>query len=348
MGKIDIIGKYNLDNNSWSSADKNNSQISLAVASYDFIKNNDSDSYSYIIYCYGSRVENHSKDSLNINDNQAYVNKIIDYFKKKKHNIIVKFIMLDKDAPLRKDGMVIANYINNICDDKNCISVNLLGHSKSGVMFFDMIKYIEKKNYNKINLYNMATPYLGTKMASPKFIYNDIKVFIDSHISNKLIATKVYDSLIRLYESISSNSHMDYDIALPNGVLKNNINNYDETLIRGLLNVENIDAIKSINRFHNFITGIDNTTLKRALTSGNFIGMAMCIINDLFMDKVSDGFVPMSSEEVVSKYIDHTNINIKGAHHLLMSDNSYYNEVLYQINKNLNEDLTKKLIKKHF
>ena len=30
--------------------------------------------------------------------------------------------------------------------------------------------------------------------------------------------------------------------------------------------------------------------------------------DDLFMDKVSDGFVPMSSEEVVSKYIDHTNL----------------------------------------
>lgn len=348
MGNIEVIGKYNLDDNKWTFGNNDNNDISLAVANYESIRNNDSTKYDYIIYCYGSRVENHSKDAYNIKEKQAYVNNIINYFKSKNHNIIIKFVMLDKDAPLKEDGIILANYINNICNRDDCNSVNILGYSKSGVMFFNMIKYIDINNRGKINLYDIATPYLGTKMASPKFIYNDIKLFIDRHIPNKTLATNVYSWLIKFYEGISSNSHMDYDISLPNGIPDNKLKNYDENLIKNLMHNDNIDAIKSINRFQNFTTGIDDSTLKRALITGNYIGVGMCIINDLFMNKSSDGFVPLSSEDIIPQYFDTKNINLKGAHHLFISDNEYYNDVLYQINKNLEEDSEKKLLKKHF
>ena len=106
-----------------------------------------------------------------------------------------------------------------------------------------MIKYIDINNRGKINLYDIATPYLGTKMASPKFIYNDIKLFIDRHIPNKTLATNVYSWLIKFYEGISSNSHMDYDISLPNGIPDNKLKNYDENLIKNLMHNDNIDAI---------------------------------------------------------------------------------------------------------
>lgn len=348
MGKIEIIGKYNLYDSNWIYGNNERNDISLAIANYESIKNNDSNKYNYIIYCYGSRVENHSKDAYNIKEKQAYVNNIIKYFKSKKHNIIIKFIMLDKDAPLEEDGLTLAKYINNLCNRDDCNSISILGYSKSGVMFFNMIKYIDKKYRSKINLYDVATPYLGTKMASPKFIYNDIKLFIYRHISSKSLATKVYDGLIRFYEGISSNSHMDYDIALPNGIPEDKLRYYDGSLIKNLMHTENIEAIKSINRFQNFTTGIDNTTLKRALITGNYIGIGMCIINDLFMNKSSDGFVPISSEQLISEYLDTKDINIKGAHHLFISDKSYYDDVLYQISKNIEEDSAKKLLKKHF
>lgn len=102
MGNIEVIGKYNLDDNKWIFGNNENNDISLAVANYEYIRNNDSTKYDYIIYCYGSRVENHSRDAYNIKEKQAYVNNIINYFKSKNHNIIIKFVMLDKDAPLKR------------------------------------------------------------------------------------------------------------------------------------------------------------------------------------------------------------------------------------------------------
>lgn len=346
MGKIEIIGKYNLYNNNWFFGNNNFNEISLAIANYEPIKNNDSEKYNYIIYCYGSRVENHSKNAYNIKEKQAHVDNILNYFKTKNHNIIVKFIMLDKDAPLKEDGIVLANYINSLCNNGNCNSVNLLGYSKSGVMFFEMIKHIKIKNFSKINLYNIATPYLGTKMASPKIIYADVKTFVDNHISNKQLADKIYNHLIKFYESISSNSHMDYDIALEDGVPKDKLDKYDDTLIKGLLLQDNINAIKSLNRLENFTTGIDNTTLRRALMTANFNGIGMCLIDDMLMGKDSDGFVHTKSEEVISNYLDVSSQHIKGAHHDLMSDNLYYSGILYNLSDNLSEDREKSLTKK--
>lgn len=345
MGKIEIIGKYNLYDNNWIYGNNESNDISLAVANYEPIRNNDSDKYDYIIYCYGSRVENHSKDAINIKEKKAYVNNILNYFKTKKHNVIVKFIMLDRDAPLKEDGVILADYINGLCNRADCNSINILGYSKGGVMFFDMIKHINKKNRVKINLYNAATPYMGTKMASPKILYKDVKGFINGHISNKDLANKIYAYLINFYESISSNSHMDYDIAIEDGIPEDRLDKYDDTLIKYLLLQDNIDAIKSINRFENFTTGINDDTLKRAIMTANFTGIGMCLIDDMLMGKNSDGFVHTSSEEAISNYLDVNNKHIKGAHHDLMSDNLYYNEILYNINENLIEDREKILIK---
>ena len=346
MAKIDIIGKYNKDQDKWS-IDKDRTRTSLAIASYDPIIYDETKKIDYIIYCYGSRVENHSKDGSEISEKKAYVDKILNYFKSKKHNIIVKFVMLDKDSPLKNDGVELAEYINDLGALENCKSINIVGYSKSGVMFFDMIKYIDKRYYDKINLYNVATPYSGTKMASPKVLYNDVKIMVENHIPNKKMANMVYCGLIKFYESISSNSHMDYDISIPNGIPDNKLDNYDETLIKNLLLDENINAIKSINSFQNYLTCIDDTTLKRAMLTGNYIGIGMCLINDLIMNKNSDGFVPISSEKIISDYIDVDQIKINGAHHYFMSDSIYRDMLLYNIDKRITEDDEKKIIIKH-
>jgi hypothetical protein len=345
VDKIEVLGKFSLEKKDWYN-DLESRKISLSLANYDEIKNIDSDSYNYIIYSYGSRLEDHSPDGFNIKNNQANVDKILNYYNGKNCNIKVKFIMLDKDAPLREDGILLAQYINNLCLDSKCNSINIIAYSKSGVMFFDMIKYLNHECYKKINLYNVATPYTGTKMASPKFIYKDIETFINSHIFNEYLSNKVYNALISFYESISSNSHMDYDIALPGGVLDDRLDKYDESFIRSLLVDDNISVIKMLNRFSNYTTGIDDSTLRRALRTCNFNGVGMCLINDILMGKNSDGFVHTLSEEEISKYINVDNKYIKGAHHDLTSDSLYFNQVLSDMCDDILEDNEKKLIRK--
>lgn len=253
--------------------------------------------------------------------------------------------MMDKDAPLKKQAKILVNYINKTSKKDNCNSIIILGYSKSGVMSFEMLKSIDKTNYNKISLYNIATPYTGTKMASPKFLYNDANLLINKYIHQKKLEEKVYNFLVNVHNNISSNSHMDYDISLPNGIPDEYLDKYDETLLKNIFSNDNLITAKRIKRFKNFTTGIDENTLKRAILKTDVTGIGLCIINNLFMDKVSDGFVTTKSQEEISKHMDIKNIHIKSAHHDLFSDNKYSNKLLDIINDDLEEDKEKLLVK---
>lgn len=346
MGKIDIIGKYSDKTKNWN-YDIQNLKTSLAIADYEPIINNSSQKFDYIIYCYGSRVENHSKDGYNIKPKEAHVNNIIDYFKKTNHNIIVKFIMLDKDTTLKNNSLFLSNYINYLCDNNNCNSINIIGYSKSGVMFFDMMKYINQRNYKKINLYNVATPYLGTKMASPKIIYNDVRRYIENNILDEVLTNKIYNKIVKCYEKLTSDSHIYYDVASANGVPDNKLDKYDPTLIQNIFCDDNLNAISKINRFSNYVTGINDNTLKRAKKTFDIKGIGMCLLDEKLMYRNSDGFVHIVSEEAVSKYFDLENIYIRGAHHDFMGDKLYCNQLLDDIDENINIDKlkTKKLVR---
>ena len=82
--------------------------------------------------------------------------------------------------------------------------------------------------FSKTNIFNVAAPYDGTKMASPLVFYPEVKKVITSKIHNETLANSIYNKLINLYESISSNSHMDYDIAMIGGIPESKKHVYDE------------------------------------------------------------------------------------------------------------------------
>lgn len=345
MEKIEILGKYNLTENSWGEVNKDNRRDSLAISNYEPIINKEEETkYDYIIHCRGSRLEDHSKDGYHISDNAGHIDGIIEYFKNKDTNIIIKFVMLDNDAPLRENGRFLAYYINSLCKNINCNSINIIACSKAGVTFFNSIKYINSEYYKKINLYNVVTPYEGTMMASPELVYEAINNLMSRQFT-RLFKNFGIQELTKLYESISSKSHMDYDIGLLD---KNSSCNYDASLIRNLFMKENINAIKSINNFRNYTAGIDNTTLKRAISIRNGYGIGMCLINEYLMGRGSDGLVHTWSEESISKYMDVNTSHIKGAHHDIMSDSVYRNEILFDIYDNLLEQRNLKREKKRY
>lgn len=66
-----------------------------------------------------------------------------------------------------------------------------------------------KESFYKTNIYNIASSYDGTKLASPLVFYPEVQKLISNIISNKTLNNMVYSKLIEFYEIISSNSHMD-------------------------------------------------------------------------------------------------------------------------------------------
>lgn len=85
-------------------------------------------------------------------------------------------------------------------------------------MCFYVPSFYRIESFKKLNLYNVATPYNGTKFASPTILYPKIKNYILNLLGDTPVARTIYSKLIKIYESISSNSHMNYDIAVPGGI----------------------------------------------------------------------------------------------------------------------------------
>lgn len=345
MGTIDIIGKYDLKDKCFKNNNSDEGK-SLAIATYNDITREESKKYDYIIYSNGSRVSDFSKDNKTIDDSKGHVDKIIDYFNKTNHNIKIRCIMLDNDAPLKEDGKIIAKYIEYIASLDDCRSVNIIGCSKSGVVHFDMIKNINEEFYKKINLYNAACPYKGTSIASPKFVKEQVKNYLKTLVPFKSMTEDITKKVMNFYNSISSNSHMDYDISYKNSLGAEYQNKYDSTLLDNIFSDDNLDSVSKLKSFKNFTTKIEKGTLKRALFTNNIIGVGMCFLNKKIMHNDSDGFVKYDSEIEVNKYLDVENIHIAGAHHDFLSDDKYNNVLLTEVDKNITEDKekTKKII----
>ena len=333
MGTVKIIAKYDLNTNKWRKNIKEEEKgKAFSIVDYKKINNNDSDKYDYIIFCDGFRLENHSKNMKTVEESKNGVDKIINYFKDKDKNIKIKTILIDMDAPLEEDSKLLANYINKI-EDAN--TINIVGISKCGAMAFNMAKYINDKD--KTNIYTIATPFTGTLMASPRYVKQKLNKIVKSIISDEDISNKIVKSVMRIYENICSNSHMDYDVALKNGVEKSKLNKYDSNFLKNIFSNENIKAINEVNFYQNFTTGIDNETLIEAIQTLNFEGIGLCLLNGLLMGGKTDGFVPLKSEKEVEKYINKKSYHLKSSHHAVFSND----RLAYQILKVINENLKK-------
>ena len=285
MGIITSYGKWNLDKNEWCYLPEHREiGRSFAFADYEKIINNENSSIDYVILAYGTRVEDDSKDFINIKESKRGIDKVISYFKQLNKNIVIKLFLMDADAPIIENAKMLAMYIDNLSLLTSTNSVNLLGLSKGGAMSFNVPKYFKKKSsFVKTNIYTIATPFTGTKLASPGIFYPEVKKIVTSKLGDTQLSNLVYRNLISIYEGISSNSHMDYDIAMLGGIPEEKSQFYDETLIRDMFSSDNLNAISRLNAYKNLVTGIDDKTLNESIRTLNLTGIGLCILDDLLI-----------------------------------------------------------------
>ena len=93
----------------------------------------------YIIIANGSRVEDHSKDFINIKESKLRIDNVLTHYKKKNGNYIIKTFLMDADAPIVEDAKLFAKYIDILADRDNTSSINIINLSK--LKFFSP-KYI--------------------------------------------------------------------------------------------------------------------------------------------------------------------------------------------------------------
>ena len=328
MGTIDIFAKWDLEKNDWTQSD-NLKDIgrSFAIASYKRIIN-DNGKINYIIIDQGSRVENHSKDFSNIKETEVRIDNVISHYERCNGNYDIKLFLMDADAPIIEDAKLFAKYVESLALLPNTNSVNIIGLSKCSVMNFYVPRFFKNRaTFKKTNVYNIASPYDGTKFASIKMFYPEIrkkfKVLSDFIIKN-------------VYEGISSNSHMDYDIAIPGGIPEERIHLYDENFIKNVFCTDNVEAVKRLNSFKNILTSIDSSVIKEAIMTGNKQGILMCIFNEMFFEGKSDGMVLTSSQRKVEDVLDIKSHNIK-SHHDVNSNIRAFNKVLGIVDDTIDE-----------
>lgn len=347
MGKINVYAKWDLKENKWIMPRKELYGRCFAVAGYTGIINNISEKVNYIIIGAGTRVEDHSKDFSNINEKKLRIDTVINHYSRKNGNYCIRAFLMDADAPIIEDAKLLAEYVDALAVLPTTNSINIIGLSKSSDMNFYMPRFFkEMESFRKTNMFNIAPPYTGTRLASPLLFYPDVKKFIVSKLGDTMLASLVYNSLIKVYEGVSSNSHMDYDIAIPGGIPKEKYNFYDESFIKNIFSNENIQAIKNLNSFKNIITGIDKDTWKEAIRTGNFTGLGLCLLDDIFFENKSDGMVYVDAQREVENVLDIKSHVLKSTHHDVNSNTRAFREVLGIVDDTLEENEEKKIFYK--
>ena len=348
-----ITGHRKWDNNeyNWTESNEDNLSISGAFAHYTPIIHNPDEGINYIICTYGNRVEDNTKNPTTLSDSKMNLNKFMDYFKTKEENYKLITYFMDKDAPIVEDSKRVASYIDLLNASSNTKSVTLFSLSKGSCLATYVPKFIKKEeSLKKLNVINVAAPYEGTILASPRIFYPMIKeLFFGSEV--------LYKVFKNVYESISSNSHMDYDIAVKDGICLQSynafsndfidalsmdkiLNNkellklvkditenpykyYDPSFISDIFSEENIEALKKIKSFTNLTTGIDENTLIDSIKRLNVVGIAMCFINKHFLDSEGDGLVKTSSEKLIENYMDIKSTHLDSAQHNIVRDKQF-------------------------
>lgn len=347
MGKINVYAKWDLNENEWVMPTTNQYGRSFALAGYEQIINNISEKVNYIIIGAGTRVEDHSKDFRNINEKKLRIDTVLNHYSKKNGNYCVRAFLMDADAPIIEDAKLLAEYVDALAVLPTTNSINIIGLSKSSDMNFYMPRFFKEINsFRKTNMFNIAPPYTGTRLASPLLFYSDVKNLIISKFGDNKLGTLVYNNLIKVYENISSNSHMDYDIAIPGGIPKEKFNLYDENFIKNIFSNDNVQAIKNLNSFKNIITGIDKNTWKEALRTGNFYGLGLCLLDDIFFENKSDGMVYVDAQREVESILNLKSHVLKSTHHDVNSNTRAFKEVLRIVDDTIEESEEKKVFYK--
>ena len=348
MGITNIIGKWSLKENKWTIPNENEYGKSFAFGIYDKIINDENtDEINYIIIANGTRLEQHSKNYKNISEKELMIDYVINHYKNKDENYQIITLFMDNDAPIIEESKLFSQYIDSLAIDKNTKSINIISVSKCGTMSFYVPKFFKHENsFAKTSLHNIAVPYQGTKFASPFLIFNEVKAFLYAKLGKNELSKQSYIALLNLYKSICSNSHMDYDIALPGGIPIEAHHKYDKKFIKEIFSKENIESIKKLNLFKNYTTEIDKNTFLNALLSLNFNGMGLCLFNEFFFHGKSDGLTSLNSQKSVENALNISSYHLKSMHHDVTSIPQVYDILLGNIDESIGELKQKKNIRR--
>lgn len=347
MGIITDFNKWDLEKGQWIAPNPSQYGRSFAFANYENIINDPSKNINYIIISAGTRVEDHTKKFQEIKENKVRIDYVLDYLKHKKENYCVMLYLMDADAPIIEDAKLFAEYIDGLSILPTTNSINLINLSKCSAMNFYVPRFFQNEiSFKKTNMYNIASPYAGTKMASPAIFYPEVEKLVHGKINNNLLANFVYNNLIKIYESVSSNSHMDYDIAIPGGVFDEKKDVYDENFIKNIFSEENITSIKQLNTFKNLITGIDGNTLDEAIKTKNFTGIGLYLLDKAFFQEKSDGMVYVFNQRKVEPVLGIESVRLKSTHHAVNTITRSMAEILGIVCDTIDEDDEKKVFYK--
>ena len=332
MGYINPIAKWDLKRNKWDY----NIKYEEVGKSYAYVNYSDeTENVNYIIFSPGIRVENYEEGNNALNNN-LQIDSILKHFEEAEDKYNIKMQLMDKDAPIIEEAKQQAKLVDQLVKDKRTKSVTLIGYSKCGVMNFYVPSFFKNKDsFKKTNIINIATPYKGTIMASNKLIFNKFKSGVQDIIKNKKLTDIISNKFKKFYESTSSNSHMDYDISVPNGVTEDKYDLYDKNFINNVFRKENIRSMKKVKSFTNISTGVDKNTFKRAIKSLNLGNLELYLMEKYILKDKSDGIVPVDSQLEVEKYLDVKSRKISSCTHNVHSDKKCLNDLLSIIDETL-------------
>lgn len=106
-----------------------------------------------------------------------------------------------------------------------------------------------------------------------------------------------------------------------------------------------MEAVKRLNCFKNIVTGIDNKTLKEALFTMNYVGIGLCILDDLFFDNKSDGMIYTTSQRKVENVLDVVSYRLKSTHHDVYSNIRAINQLLEIVDDTIDEYVDRQKVK---
>ncbi len=163
------------------------------------------------------------------------------------------------------------------------------------------------KGLAKANIFCVSSPYTGTIMASPKIIEREAKRIIEAKLGENDFSKRVLNALLNYYHKILSNSHMDFDIALKDGVGDKYLDRYDPSFLNDIFSTDNVLASSKPNHFQNICTVIDAKATRTILKSCDLVGIGLLLLNEIFFKEPSDGLVTLRAQQSIEPYINSKN-----------------------------------------
>lgn len=340
MGTIEHIAKWNKESCTWEEPGLLDMGHSFSISHYETVLNDPFDGMNYIIVAGGSRLERNTSNYSKINDRIYRMDNVINHYKNQNGNYNIQCFFIDKDAPIIESAKKFAEYIDSIASLPNTKTISVMGVSKCGTMCFYTPRFFKcDESFDKVNIFNVAAPYLGTKFASPTLIVPEIYDYAIKTLGNNQMGNFLYNRLLAAYKDGCSYSHMDYDISLQDGIGDEFIDSYDREFIRQMFCSENVDAIREIHSFKNFTTRADEKSLPEALATFNFWGVSLCLLNNIFFGGKADGLVPYDSQKSIDDVMHMESIHLVSSHHDVNTNIRVCNEILAEIDKTIGPTL---------